>query len=93
MHALTSEGHEACTYTLTGPEALTDEEVAGALGLPYTAVTPQERAETLAGAGVVPWVAEGLAELDAFYADGGAATPTPDVEAVLARRPRAFADG
>lgn len=88
--ALAEEGHEACSYVLTGPDALTDEEVAEALGVPYREVSPEEVRALRVEAGVPEWNAEGLGELDDLYRSGVASTPAPDVEAVLGRPARSM---
>ena len=83
--ALTEEGHEQAAYELTGPEALTDGEVAAALGAELRRVTADERAEALRRAGMPDWNVGALLELDELYASGGAAEVRPDVEALLGR--------
>jgi uncharacterized protein YbjT (DUF2867 family) len=86
--ALTEEGHEQASYHLTGPEAITDAELAAAAGRELRAVTPDERAAHLRGVGVPAWQVDALLELDELYRAGGGAQVTPDVEALLGRPAR-----
>lgn len=90
--ALAEEGHENCTYVLTGPAALTDADVARELGVELKAVEPHVARAAMLGGGYPEWNVDGLLELDDFYRSGAAATPAPDVVALLGRKPRSIAD-
>ena len=96
--ALTEPGHTGKAYTLTGPEALTDDEIAvrftQVLGRPiaHTQVPLEATKEALAGSGYPQWNVDGLAELFAFYETGGAAGVAPDIEQVLGRPARTIED-
>ena len=83
--ALTEEGHENCTYVLTGPEAITDREIAEILGAPVTEITDEQYKAGLLQAGLDEWYADGLVELTELYRAGIAAGVSPDVEALLGR--------
>ncbi len=85
---LTTPGHEDRTYVLTGPEALSGQQVArristvfardvGYTDLPAT----QARAELLAS-GLSQWEVDGALELHDWVRQGGAATVTADVPEV-----------
>jgi uncharacterized protein YbjT (DUF2867 family) len=93
---LTEEGHDACSYVLTGPQALTDAEVCGllsaALGHPvvHEPCTDEEVAAVLRGIGAPEWNVAGVGELAAFYRSGGAAAVSPDLGALLGREPTGF---
>ncbi len=95
---LTEPGHAGQAYTLTGPEPLSDDDIAArfstVLGrdikhiqLPMAAVR-----ESMLGSGVPEWNIDGLAELWAFYETGAAAGVSPDVERLLGRPARSFDD-
>jgi uncharacterized protein YbjT (DUF2867 family) len=94
--ALTEEGHENSTYVLTGPEALSDTEIAAQLGevlgreVPVRAVSDDDLAVGLRGHGLSDWYVEGLLELNDWYRTGAAAELTPDLEAVLGRAGTTF---
>lgn len=90
--ALAEEGHENCTYVLTGPEAVTDADIAAAFGAEVVPVGDDDVRGALLGAGYPSWNVEGLIELDAFYRSGAAASPQPDIEALLGRSARSIAD-
>jgi uncharacterized protein YbjT (DUF2867 family) len=89
-HVLTTTGHEGAVYTLTGPEALTHEEIAARLGARYLAVSPDQAREAMAG--LDPWRVEGLIELYGIYAAGYAAEVSGDVAHLLGRPPRSLAE-
>lgn len=100
--ALSEEGHENCSYTLTGPEAVSNDEVAAVLGevvghpVEHVRLADEQVADALRQAGVPEWNAEALVELwRDVYRAGLAATVAPDVEALLGRPAtslRRFAD-
>jgi uncharacterized protein YbjT (DUF2867 family) len=95
--ALTEEGHENCSYVLTGPEALSNDEIAAVLGevlgrpVEHVRLSDEEVLGALRQAGVPEWNLEGLLELwrDGYRA-GLASTVSPDLEAVLGRPGRSF---
>jgi len=91
--ALTSDGHQGKTYVITGPEALSYDDVAGklstALGRPvkYVNVSPEDFKKSLLGWGIPESVADGLNELYAAIRAGYCAFVTNTVEEVAKRRP------
>lgn len=95
---LTSPGHEDRTYVLTGPQALSGEQLArristvfardvGYTDLPAT----QARAELLAS-GLSQWEVDGALELSDWVRQGGAATVTADVAEVAGHPARPVED-
>ncbi len=95
--ALSEEGHENCTYTLTGPEALSDADLATALSdvlrrpVEHVRLSDEQVAAALRTAGVPEWNVEGLVELwRDVYRTGAASAVTADVEALLGRPPTSF---
>lgn len=94
---LTEPGHDGATYTITGPEAVTHEQIAAELGaaagrtLTYVDVAPEMFAELMRGA-LPQWQAEGVVEDYAHYARGEAAAVLPTVSEVTGRAPRSLTD-
>jgi uncharacterized protein YbjT (DUF2867 family) len=97
VKALTEDGHIGKAYTLTGPEALMNREIAqvlsDALGreVRYVNLAPAQLKEALLSAGVTEWNADALLDLQRLYREGKAATVTRDVEQILGRKPITFA--
>jgi len=97
--ALTSPAdHAGQTYTLTGPEALTDSEVAAviaeAAGRPisYVDLDPETYAGGLASAGAPQFQVDGLVFLEGIKANGWAEAISPDIEHILGRPATRYAD-
>ncbi len=96
---LTGSGHEGKAYVLTGPEALGYGDVADTytrvLGRPvrWEEVTLEQARQSMLDGGLPDVLATGFTEIMARYRDGGVtAAVSPDVERLLGRPPRAFAD-
>lgn len=92
---LTEPGHEGERYVLTGPEALTYDEVAGilaeVLGRPVEHVeeTDDEAWARLRRAGLPPWLAAGQIALYGYQRAGGPTAGVSDaVERLTGRPPR-----
>lgn len=98
VEALTRPGHEGKAYELTGPEALSNAEVAqklsAALGTPvkYVDVPPEAFKQGALASGIPEYYADALLDLERFYIEGGAQHITQDVEKVTGRKPRNFDD-
>jgi uncharacterized protein YbjT (DUF2867 family) len=96
--ALVEKGHEAQTYNITGPQALSHGEMAetlsGALGrrIDFVDVPPDAMRETLIKVGLPVWQADGVIEDYAHYARGEAAEITKGVQDATGRPPRTFDD-
>jgi uncharacterized protein YbjT (DUF2867 family) len=86
---LTGSGHEGKAYTLTGPEALSMNDVAHklsqAIGKPvkYVDVPPDAARKAMIAQGIPPWFVEDLLKLMEVFAAGYAATVSPDVKNVI----------
>jgi len=97
MATLIEDGHVGKLYTLTGPEALTNNEAAQilstALGrqIRFINLPPEQLRPSLLSAGMPEWSANALLDLQRLYREGKAATVTTDVERVLGRKPINFA--
>ena len=97
VKVLTGDGHVGKAYTLTGPEALTNNEIAQILSqelgreIRFVNLAPAQLKEALLSAGVPEWNADALLDLQRLYREGKATTVTRDVEAILGRKPISFA--
>jgi len=90
--ALTAGGHEGKAYDLSGPESLTNDEMAekisGAAGKPveFADLPDADYEKALMGFGLPPAFASALSELGRHIAAGGLAATSPDVEKVTGSR-------
>lgn len=99
---LTEPGHEGEAHTVTGPAAVSYQDVAAALGehlgrpLTYVDVPDDAVRQSLLGFGVSAWFADALVGLYQDYrrsgAGGYAAQVTDTVERLTGRRPRSLAE-
>jgi uncharacterized protein YbjT (DUF2867 family) len=93
---LSEPGHEGKKYALTGPEALSNSDIAGkfstALGknVQYFDVTPEQAENSMRKTGMPDWMIHVYSELFAICKAGYAASVTSDVAQVLKKRPRSF---
>ena len=97
---LTESGHQEGVYDVTGPEALSLQDVAGKLStrlgrqINYVDVPDDAVRQTLLGFGVGEWMAGGLVDLFQEYkrsgTDGYAAAVTDTVQRVTGRAPRSL---
>ena len=96
VKALTEDGHVGKTYTLTGPKALTNNEVARILSeklgreIRFINLPPAQLKEALLSAGVPEWNADAVLDLQRLYREGKAATVTRDVQQVSGREPISY---
>lgn len=96
VKTLTEDGHEGKTYTLTGPQPLTNARVAQILSddtgreIQYVDLPVDQFKQALLGAGVPEWSANALIDLQQLYRRGGASAITHDVEQLLGRKPISF---
>lgn len=88
---LTGSSGAGRTYPLTGPEALTHEEIASLLGVPFRDVPPAEAAADLRAQGLPGWFVDDLLWLYADMASGGMSEVTSAVRDLTGRAPRTFA--
>jgi uncharacterized protein YbjT (DUF2867 family) len=92
--ALTSRGDEGRIYTLTGPEALSFDDVAetlsGKIGgqIRHVRVPPDAVGHALERTGVESWFADDMAKLHGMLAGGYEDVVTGDACAVTGSRPR-----
>jgi uncharacterized protein YbjT (DUF2867 family) len=95
--ALMGSGHEGMTYTPTGPEALSFDEVAQVLTqqtgtqIRHVRVSPEEVGRALRGRGMAHWYAEDMAKLHGMLADGYEEVVTDDFRTVTGTGPHPLA--
>ncbi|MBV8051287.1 MAG: NmrA family NAD(P)-binding protein, partial [Acidobacteriaceae bacterium] len=98
VKTLIEDGHAGKVYTLTGPEALSNSEVARILSevlgreVRYVDLPPAQFRQALVSAGVPDWSADALLDLQRLYREGKAAAVTNDVEQILGRKPIRFSE-
>ena len=98
VRALTEPGHEGKAYTLSGPEALSYDEMAAelskALGrqVRHVKLSPAQLKAGMLAAGLPEEMADALLDLEAFYAAGRGGGITGDVKRVTGRDPRRFTE-
>jgi uncharacterized protein YbjT (DUF2867 family) len=96
--ALIERGHVGKTYNITGPEALTHQEMAEKLSkaldrqIQFVDVPPDAMRGALVAAGLPDWQADGLIEDYAHYARGEAGEVTTGVLDATGKAPRSFDD-
>jgi uncharacterized protein YbjT (DUF2867 family) len=96
--ALTTEGHEEQIYTLSGPEALTYDEVADelskALGrvIRHVSLPAADLKAGMLAEGMPESIADRMLDLERYFREERARTITDDVKRVIGREPKRFAD-
>jgi len=94
--ALTEDGHEGKTYNITGPEALTHQEMAEKLSealsrqIQFVDVPPEAMRGALAAAEFPDWQADGLIEDYAHYSRSEASEVATGVHEATGKPPRSF---
>ena len=98
VKALIEPGHGGQAYTLTGPDALTYDEIAEALSLAvgrtitHVDLPPNELRYAMLDMGMPEPIADRLLDLERYFREGHASRVTGDIERVTGRAPRRFAD-
>ena len=96
VRTLTSAGHEGKAYELTGPDALTNAEVAAKLSavtgrkIEAVIVPPEQMRPAMLAQGMPEFYVEALLDLDRVYGAGAGAEITGDIQRVLGRKPHTF---
>lgn len=66
VEILRTDGHDGCSYMMTGPEALTGNDIAGYIGaargqtVRYVPISPERRRDDLLAAGAPAYFADGI---------------------------------
>jgi uncharacterized protein YbjT (DUF2867 family) len=98
VKALTEPGHDGRIYTITGPEALTYDEIAGelsaALGrvIRHISLPPEDLRHGLLAEGMPETIADRMLDLERYFRENRASGVTDAIVRVTAREPRRFAD-
>jgi uncharacterized protein YbjT (DUF2867 family) len=93
---LAATGHEGKSYSLTGGEALTNEQVAEKISrvagreITYKDLPPVEFKKALLSSGTQEWSVDALVDLQRLYREGKASLLTDDVERLTGRKPKTF---
>jgi uncharacterized protein YbjT (DUF2867 family) len=96
VKALTDPNHAGKTYTLTGPEALSYDEVANelskALGRPirHINLSPSDLKHGMLSEGMPEALADRMIDLDRYFREDQASRITNDIKHVTGRDPRRF---
>jgi uncharacterized protein YbjT (DUF2867 family) len=94
--ALTDNRHEGKVYDITGPKALSHQEMADQLSkaleqtVRFISVSPSDMKQALLSVGFPVWQTEGLLEDYAHYSRGEASSVSTAVEDITGRRPYTF---
>lgn len=98
VHALTGAGHAGKAYSLTGPDALTYDEIATLLTqatgrtITHVDLPPNELHYGMVDMGMPDEIADRLLDLERYFRSGAAARVTDDIRTVTGRVPRTFAN-
>ena len=93
---LKGNGHEGKAYRLTGPEALTNDQVAEKLSratgrnIRHVALSPEELKTAMLAAGTPEWAANAILDLQRYYREGGASLVDSAIERLIGRKATAF---
>lgn len=96
VKALTEPGHEGKVYSLSGPEALTYDDIAtelsNVLGRPISHInlSPSDLKSGMLAAGSPEYYADMLLDLERYYSEGRGNRITEDIKQVTGREPRRF---
>lgn len=96
VKTLTETGHENKAYSLSGPEALTYDEIAQKIGkaagrdVKYVDLPDDQLRGGMLGAGIPAQYADALIDLNQYYRKDTASKVTDDVKRVTGRAPISF---
>jgi uncharacterized protein YbjT (DUF2867 family) len=96
VRTLTEPGHEGKTYIVTGPEAISFQELAQQLGtvlgkpVKYVDIPLEDARKGMQGAGMPEWFVNDLCGMYGFFATGGGAWVADTVSTVGKVQPRTF---
>ncbi len=96
VKVLSGPNHEGKAYTLSGPEALTYDELASelskALGRPISHInlSPSDLKAGMLAEGIPEAIADRMLDLERYFREGKASRITNDIKEVTGREPRRF---
>jgi len=94
--AITGDGHESKSYILTGPEAISFNDVAKTFSnvldkeVKYVNVPGEASLQAMVGLGVPEWIAKGYLELSEGFSENFANSTTKNVEILTGHPARSF---
>jgi uncharacterized protein YbjT (DUF2867 family) len=98
VRALTQPGHEGAIYQLSGPEALSYDEMATELSnvlgrvIRHVSLPPADLKAGMLAEGMPDAIADRMLDLDRYFRENRAGRITSDVKQVTGRHPRRFAE-
>lgn len=96
VNALRESGHEGKVYSLSGPEALTYDEIANELSkvlgrtISHINLSPSDLKNGMLAAGTPEWYADMMLDLERHYREQRAGMITADIKEVIGRDPIKF---
>jgi predicted ester cyclase len=93
VRCLIEPGHEGKVYRLTGPEALTNTQVAEKIGkvmgkpVTYSYMPPEQTKAGMAQLGMAPWFVDFVVGMDEAYSTGNYSEVTHDFYKLTGRQP------
>jgi uncharacterized protein YbjT (DUF2867 family) len=97
VEVLTKSGHEGKAYNITGPDSLSNYQIAEILStvigrkINYVNVSDDDARKGMQGAGMPDWMVDALMELYTIQRAGYASDISPVVEQVTGKKPISFA--
>ena len=97
VNALTGSNHIGKAYTLTGPDALTYDELANELSnavgrlIRHISLPPADLKNAMLAEGMPAEIVDRMLDLERFYREGRAGHITHEIKQVIGRDPRRFA--
>ena len=96
VRVLTEPGHEGEAYTLTGPEALSYDDLASELSrvlnrtVGHVSLPPEDLAQAMRADGMTEPIVARMLDLERYYREGRASIVTGDVRKITGHEPRPF---
>lgn len=96
--ALTGRSHEGKAYTLTGPEALSYDEIANALSvelgrtIKHISLSPSDLKQGMVAEGMPAQLTDRMLDLERYFQENRASSISDDIKLVTGRNPRSFRD-
>jgi uncharacterized protein YbjT (DUF2867 family) len=93
---ITGEGHEGRSYILTGPEAISFNDIAKIFSkvldkeVKYVSVPDEASLQAMTGMGMPEWIAKGYVELSEGFSENFANSTTKNVEILTGHPARSF---
>jgi uncharacterized protein YbjT (DUF2867 family) len=97
VQALTDPNHEGKAYTLTGPEALSYDELASEMSkvlgrtISHVSLPPSDLKQGMLAQGMPEELADRMLDLERYFREERASRITNDIKQVIGRDPRQFA--